>query len=574
MDDRQATNNEPSAEHAPCVPKEKETMPSNTVVLVDSGTDCMESATSAEGLHRDMSIATMFLLGLSGGIGTALFVSIGGPLNSAGPGGLLLAFLIYGINLALINSAMAEMSTYMPVSGGFIRLAGYWVDDALGFAAGWNFYIYLGLIVPFEITALSQVVSFWSPDIPAAAICATCIILYIAINVFAVRVYSASEFWLCSGKTLLLMMLMVFTVVVMCGGNPDRDAFGFRNWHSPEPFLEYMSTGSIGRFEGVLTALSFASFTCVGPEFVSVAAGEVKHPRTYVKTACKVLFARIILFYIGGCLVVTIVVSPKDKVLEAIYQAGTGQAGGAAASPFIIAMQNLNIRGLPHIITALFLVTIFAAGNTALYSATRCLYGLSLEGRAPKFLSKVNKSGVPIYCFLVTIAFPFLSFLQLSNGTATVLTWLINLATSATLIYYITGLIASICFNRACQAQNFDRNKLPYRCWLQPYGAWVALALEISILLFSGYRTLSPFRVAGFATAYGMPIVFLVLFIGWKVAKKTAFVRAKDVDLIWEAPLVDAYEASSVDAPVGFCRDVWTTLRGFVLRRSKNTAEV
>jgi len=74
---------------------------------------------------------------------------------------------------------MTEMTTYMPVTGGFIRLAGHWVDNALGFAAGWNFYIYLGLIVPFEITALSLVLSFWSPDIPAGAICAGCIVLYL-----------------------------------------------------------------------------------------------------------------------------------------------------------------------------------------------------------------------------------------------------------------------------------------------------------------------------------------------------------------------------------------------------------
>jgi amino acid transporter len=41
--------------------------------------------------------------------------------------------------LALVNNSIAEMSIAFPVSGGFIRLAGHWVDDALGFMAGWNF---------------------------------------------------------------------------------------------------------------------------------------------------------------------------------------------------------------------------------------------------------------------------------------------------------------------------------------------------------------------------------------------------------------------------------------------------
>ncbi|KAH7376949.1 putative arginine permease [Plectosphaerella cucumerina] len=518
--------------------------------------------TTASELHRDMSIRTIFMLGLGGGIGTALFVSIGGALYSAGPANLLLGFIVYNLFvLANITNSMAEMTTYMPISGGFIRLAGHWVDDALGFAGGWNFYIYLGVIVPFEITALSLVLSYWSPNIPDGAICAGSIVLYVLINMFAVRVYSAAEFWLCSLKVLLMLTLMSFTLVVMCGGNPERDVIGFRHWNDPAPFLEFMSTGTAGRFEGFLTALWTASFTCVGPEFLSTAAGEVKHPRRYLKTAHKALFVRIAVVFIGGALTVGIIVSPRDKVLVQLYGHGSGSTGSAAASPYIIAMDNLRVSGLPHLITALFATTIFAAGNTVLYSATRCLYGLALEGRAPKVLRKVNKSGVPIYCFLVTMIFPLLSLLQLSSGAAEVLTWLINLATGATLIYFITALITYIRFHRACEVQGFDRGKLPYKGLFQPYGAWIALIFEILILFFYGYRSVVPFSVSGFITAYFMPLFVPCLFVGWKLIKKTKFVRAADVDLIWEAPLIDAYEATLEEAPVGFWRDVCYQVR-------------
>ncbi|PTB36722.1 hypothetical protein M441DRAFT_72794 [Trichoderma asperellum CBS 433.97] len=537
--------------------------------VVDHGAGVLYPATTAGELHREMSIRTIFMLGIGGGIGTALFVSIGGALNSAGPAGLLLGFIVYNLVLANINNSVAEMTTYMPVSGSFIRLAGHWVDDALGFAGGWNFYIYLGLIVPFEITALSLVLSFWSSHIPAGAICAGCIVLYIAINIFAVRVYGAAEFWLCSGKAFLMILLMMFTLVTMCGGNPQHDAFGFRHWKDPGPFLEYFSTGTTGKFEGFLTALWSASFTCVGPEFLSIAASEVKHPRTYVKKAYKALYARILIFFIGGCLAVTIIISPTDKVLDALYRKGSGDSRSAAASPYIIAMQNLGIKGLPNLITALFATTIFAAGNTVLYSATRCLYGLALEGRAPKFLRKVTKSGTPIYCFVVTMIFPLLSLLQLGSGSSTVLTWLINLATGATLIYFITALITYIRFHRACHVQGFNRDKLPYKGWFQPYSAWFALIFEIVILFFYGYRSLVPFNVSGFVTAYFMPLFVPCLFLGWKLIKKTKFIRAKDVDLIWEAPLIDAYEASLEEAPVGFWKDVWLMLRGWGPKKHK-----
>ena len=70
------------------------------------------------------------------------------------------------------------MTVLQPVSGGFVRLAGKWVDEAFGFMAGWNFFLYEALLIPFEITALNLVLTFWSADIPVAAICAACIVLY------------------------------------------------------------------------------------------------------------------------------------------------------------------------------------------------------------------------------------------------------------------------------------------------------------------------------------------------------------------------------------------------------------
>lgn len=133
---------------------------------------------NADQLQRRLDNRQIQLIAIGGSIGTALFVSIGGGLNKAGPGGLFLAYTLYSCLLGMVNNSMAEMATYMPVSGGFIRMAGKWVDDAFGFMAGWNFFIYEALLIPFEITALNLVLSFWRDDIPTAAVCAGCIVLY------------------------------------------------------------------------------------------------------------------------------------------------------------------------------------------------------------------------------------------------------------------------------------------------------------------------------------------------------------------------------------------------------------
>lgn len=137
---------------------------------------------NTDGLRRQLGNRQIQLIAIGGTIGTGLFVSIGSGLAKGGPGSLLLAFSLYSCVLALVNNSLAEMTTYMPVSGGFIRLAGRWVDDALGFCAGWNYFLYQALLIPFEVTALNLVLSFWNEKVkepgPTAGICAAIILSY------------------------------------------------------------------------------------------------------------------------------------------------------------------------------------------------------------------------------------------------------------------------------------------------------------------------------------------------------------------------------------------------------------
>jgi yeast amino acid transporter len=154
---------------------------------------------NADQLHRRLGNRCIQLLAIGGSIGTALFVSIGSGLALGGPASLFLAYTIYSCMLGLVNNCIAEMTIFMPVSGGFIRLAGKWVDDAFGFMAGWNckkpqyhspdrarsqlthsllVFFYEALLIPFEITALNEVLKFWRDDIPVWSVCIAAIVLY------------------------------------------------------------------------------------------------------------------------------------------------------------------------------------------------------------------------------------------------------------------------------------------------------------------------------------------------------------------------------------------------------------
>jgi amino acid transporter len=358
----------------------------------------------------------------------------------------------------------------------------------------------------------------------------------------------------------LIFLLFSFTFVTMVGGNPQGDAYGFRYWNNPGAFAEYAlgsaEGSSLAKFEGFLGALWSASFTVVGPEYISMVAAEAKRPRIYIKAAFKTVYWRFGLFFIMGALAVGIVIPYNDPTLLAIRSGESAGAGTGAASPYVIAMQNLGISGLPHLVNALLVTSIFSAGNTYTYCATRSLYGLAIEGRAPRFLRYCTKAGVPLACFCVVMLFPCLSFLQLSSSSNKVLTWLINLITAGGVINYIVMTITYIAFYNACKAQGLDRKTLPYTGWFQPYCAYIGLAWMVTIVLTYGYSSFIPWSVDSFFTYYTMLILAPVLFIGWKVVKRTKFVKSSQADLVWERPLVDAYEETFIDPPVGF----WTEM--------------
>jgi amino acid transporter len=377
---------------------------------------------------------------------------------------------------------------------------------------------------------------------------------YSACNVLAVKAYGEAEFWLSGGKVLLILILYCFTFITMVGGNPKKDAYGFRYWRDPGVFNSH-GAGDLGRFEGFLGSLWAASFCIVGPEYISMVAGEARRPRVYIKNAFKTVYFRFGAFFILGALCVGIVCAYNDPELVAVVTAGESSA---AASPYVIAMKNLSIKGLPDLVNALLITSIFSAGNTYTYCATRSLYSLAIEGRAPKFLRKCTKNGVPIYCFCVVMIFPFLSFLQLSDNASKVLTWLTNIITAGGVINYIVMCSTYLAFYKACKVQGLDRKTLPYCGYFQPYGTWIALIFEIVVVFVYGYSTFKPgnFTLESFFTYYTMVIVAPITFGFWKLYKKTVWKKPATLDLVWDAPLIDAYEASFLTPPVGF----WTEM--------------
>lgn len=77
-------------------------------------------------------------IALGGTIGTGLFLGIGSALTQAGPLSILLGYSFTGVAIYAMMQCLGEMATWLPLPGAIPQFCARYVDDALGFAVGWN----------------------------------------------------------------------------------------------------------------------------------------------------------------------------------------------------------------------------------------------------------------------------------------------------------------------------------------------------------------------------------------------------------------------------------------------------
>jgi yeast amino acid transporter len=159
---------------------------------------------------------------------------------------------------------------------------------------------------------------------------------------------------------------------------------------------------------------------------------------------------------------------------------------------------------------------------------------LGKTGRAPTFLGRTNKRGVPVPAIIFSNLFASICFVNLaSGGVGAAYTYLINLSGVSTFIVRAVIALTHIQFRRGLKAQDVNPNQLPFRAVWYPYGAYFALGANLFLILFQGYSTLFPkFDPVSFVVAYILILIFFLLYFGYKFSKKTKWISASEMD-IW-----------------------------------------
>lgn len=175
---------------------------------------------------------TFVQIAIGGTIGTGLFVGSGTALAQGGPVGVWLSYIIMGTGVYAVMVALGELCTLFPVPGAITHMATRFVDPAMGFALGYNYWYSWAITTPVELSAIAIVISYWDPDqkIHPAVWIAIFFVLVCAINFLGVKWYGESEFIGSTIKVLAIIGLIILGIVIDLGGGPNGDRIGFRYW--------------------------------------------------------------------------------------------------------------------------------------------------------------------------------------------------------------------------------------------------------------------------------------------------------------------------------------------------------
>lgn len=394
------------------------------------------------------------MIALGGVIGAGLFVGSGAGIAAAGPS-IVVAYGVSGLLVMLVMRMLGEMSAANPASGSFSVHAERALGSWAGFTAGWAFWVLLCVAVGLEGIGAAQIVSGWLPGTPEWVWVAGFMLVFLVMNLAAVRNFGEFEFWFASLKVVAIALFLVLGTLAILGVLPDTDAPGTANLTGGGGFLP---NGS----EGLVIGLLASVFAYGGLETVTIAAAESQNPVRGVAKAVRTAMWRIALFYVGSMAVIVTLVPWDDPKIVA---KGSG--------PYVAMLDRLAIPGAGQIMNIVVLVALLSAMNANIYGASRMARSLVVRGQGPKALGRVT-NGVPRNAVLASSVFGFLCVLLSYWRPDDIFAWLLNMTGAVILVVWAFIAVSQLLLRRRTEREAPET--LVVRMWLYPALTWVALA--------------------------------------------------------------------------------------------------
>ncbi len=471
-----------------------------------------------DGLRRTLSARHLSMIAVGGSIGTGLFVASGNTIAQAGPGGALLGYALIGLMVYFLMTSLGELAAAMPVAGSFSTYGARYVEPGFGFALGWNYWYNWAVTVAVDLVAAQLVMAYWFPDVPGVYWSALFLAITFGLNALSARGFGEAEFWFALIKVIAVIAFIAMGVLMLLGIIRGGEAGG---WHN----LTIGDAPFAGGFAALIGVAMVVGFSFQGTELIGIAAGESKDPARNLPRAVRQVFWRILLFYVLAIAVIGLLIPYTDPHL---LRDGVGDI---SVSPFALIFERAGLLAAASIMNAVVLTSVLSAGNSGMYAATRMLYALAREGKAPAWFARVTAHGVPLRALLATTAIAALCFLSFVFSPNEVYIWLLNTSGMTGFIAWLGIALSHYRFRRGYLKQGGQLADLPYVSPFFPFGPLFAFTLCLIITLGQNYEAFLQDRidwVGAAATYIGIPL-FLLIWAGYRLTRGSRFVRYQDM---------------------------------------------
>lgn len=375
-------------------------------------------------LARGLSNRHLQLMALGGAIGTGMFMGSSKTINVAGPSSMLV-YAVIGFFMYFMMRAMGEMLLANLKYKSFRDIAEHLLGPAGGFIAGWTYWFGWIVAAMGDLAAITGYARYWWPEIPKWVPAAALVITVFVLNVVAVRYFGEAEFWFALIKLVAVVALLVVAAVLLFGHHKsDQGTSQVSNlWNNGG----FFPNGIVG----FLAGFQIAFFAFIGIEVVGTAAAETKDPHRNLPMAIRAIPIRLALFYVLAMAAICMVI-PWDKVVPGV-------------SPFVTVFEMAGLGIAASLVNFVLLTAAASSDNSGLYSTSRMMYGLALDGQAPRSFGRLSKRHVPQNALIVSCIMVFGGVIFLYTNDTIIQAFEV-VTTIASVLFLVVWTLIAICY--------------------------------------------------------------------------------------------------------------------------------
>ncbi|WP_419736349.1 amino acid permease [Pseudomonas sp. COR18] len=403
-------------------------------------------------LKRALKTRHISMLALGGVIGAGLFVGSSAVIASTGPGAFI-TYAITGLIVALVMRILGEMAAAHPAKGSFVDYARLAFGRPAGYMTGWLYWYFWVIVVGFEAVVGGQIINAWLPDIPVWVIALGLMVGMTLLNLMSVHSFGEAEYWFAGVKVAAIVVFLVVAGLYAFKLWPGSDA-SFGNLVEHGGFLPH---GVTSLFTGVVVVI----FSMTGVEVATLAAAESEDPSRNIRKAVNTVMLRILVFFVMATFFI-VVVQPWTDIKP-------------GKSPFVATLEHIGIPGAGHMLTAVILVAVLSVLNAGLYTSSRLLYVLASNDEAPRWITAVNRKGVPVRGVIASTLVGYGCVVIAALWPDTVFQFLINSSGTVFLFVYLVICLSQLKLRRRWVAEG----SLKFAMWGHP---WLPLLVTASIV--------------------------------------------------------------------------------------------